>query len=214
MPLDRDRVAVRCRETWNAHIDLRFFEAQRAAEWAELEAELTPLLARPAFVPLPQKFRDRQPKDVLDFTAEQSNNWKDIAKRVPDPESECGITSRLELSDANLEKYRLPMPWGAYAPAEKRGLASTSIRPDDVTGPGYHWYKLGSVTIRPSTYVYFFWSWIIQFPVDAAADPKQPDQKYDVWARIKFDGPAFPHGKPNEKNAISIERVVLAKTES
>ena len=108
-----------------------------------------------------------------------------------------------------MEKYKLPMPWGAYDPARKRGLGSTSIKPEDVPGPGYHWYKLGTLPITPSAYVYFFWSWIIQFPVDAVVDPDHPDQKFEVWTRIKFNGPGFPHGKPGEENAISVERVVL-----
>ena len=30
-------------------------------------------------------------------------------------------------------------------------------------------------------------------------------------ARINSEGPGFPHGKPGEANAISVERVVLVK---
>jgi len=211
IPLDRAAIGERCRDTWNAQVELRNPEGQQAAERAKVEAELTPLLARPEYVPLPEKFRDLPPKVVFDFTAEQSSNWKDRAKRVPDAQAECGITNRLELSDEDMEKYKLPMPWGAYAPAEKRGLGSTSIKPEDVPGPGYHWFKLGPLRITPSSYVYFFWSWIIQFPVDAVVDAEQPDQEFEIWARIKFEGPGFPHGRPEEQNAISVERVVLVR---
>jgi len=211
IPLDREAIAKRCRDTWYAQIDLRIPESQRAAERAKADSELDPLLARPAYVPLPGEFRHLAPKDVCDFTAEQSSNWKDVAKRVPDPEAECGITNRLELSDEDIEKYKLPMPWGLYDPAQKKGLGSAGIKPDDVPGPGYHWYKLGTFQITPSSYVYFFWSWIIQFRVDAAVDPARPDRRFDVWARIKFEGPGFPHGKPDEPNAICVERVVLVK---
>ncbi len=211
IPLDREAVARRCRDTWDAQIDLRIPESQQAAERAKAGAELDPLLARPAYVPPPEKFRHLPLKDVFDFTAEQSSNWKDTAKRVPDPQAECGITNRLELSDKDMEKYKLPMPWGAYAPATKRGLGSARIKADDVPSAGYHWYKLGPVRITPSTYVYFFWSWIIQFPVDAALDPDRPDQKFEIWARIKFEGPGFPHGRPGQTNAISVERVVLVR---
>lgn len=214
IPLDRAAIADRCRATWNAQIDLRIPEGRRAAERANVAAELTPLLARPEYVPLPEKFRDLPARDVFDFTAEQSSNWKDVAKRVPDAQAECGITNRLELSKEDMERYKLPMPWGAYDPARKRGLGSTSIYPDDVPGPGYHWYKLGTLTITPSTYVYFFWSWIIQFPVDAVVDPDHPNQNFEVWARIKFNGPGFPHGKPDYENAISVERVVLVRQPS
>ncbi|MGO8747410.1 MAG: DUF4838 domain-containing protein [Thermoguttaceae bacterium] len=211
MPLDREAIASRCRETWYAQINLRFTETQRPVQRAEADAELTPLLARPSYVPLPERFRRLPPKDVFDFTAETSNNWQNQAKRVPDKDAESGITDRLELSDAEMQKYKLPMPCGAYDPARKRGLASASIKAEDVPGSGYHWYKLDKIPITPSSYVYFFWSWIIQFPIEAAVDPNHPDWKYEVWARIKFEGPGFPHGRPGQKNAICVERVVLVK---
>ena len=211
IPLDRDVIAARCRETWLAQIDLRIPPSQHAAELAKVDAELTPLLARPAVVRLPQRFRDLAPKDVFDFTAEQSSNWKDQAKRIPDAEAESGITNRLELSDQEMEKYKLPMGWGAYAPKGKKSLGSATIRPEQVPGPGYHWYKLPPVSVPPSTYVYFFWSWIIQFPIESAGDSAQPEEKFEVWANIKFEGPGFPHGKPEQNNAISVERVIVVK---
>ena len=213
IPLDRAAIAARCRQTWHAQIDLRYPESQRAAQRAEADAELTPLLARPAFVPLPEKFRSLKPSAIFDFTAEQSSNWQDQAKRVPDAEAECGITNRLELSKQDLEKYKLPMPWGLYDPARKRGLGSAVIKPEDVPGPGYRWYKLGRFEVTPSSYVWFFWSWIIQFPVEAVVDPKHPEQKFEIWARLKFEGPGFPHGKPNQTNAICVERVVLIRAD-
>jgi hypothetical protein len=211
IPLDRAAIARRCQETWYAQIDLRFPEPQRAAQRAEADAELTPLLARPAYVPLPEKFRGLPPKDLFDFTAEQSNNWQNQAKRVPDKEAECGITNRLELTGEDMQKYKLPMSWGAYDPAKKRGLGSAVIKPEDVPGPGYHWYKLTTLQVAPSSCVYFFWSWIIQFPVEGVVDPQRPGQSFDVWARIKFEGPGFPHGKAEQKNAICIERVLLVR---
>ena len=36
---------------------------------------------------------------------------------------------------------------------------------------------------------------------------------FEVWARIKFEGPRFPHAKPGDKDAIYIERVVLVNSE-
>ena len=209
IPLDRDAVARRCRATWNEQIDLRIPEDRRPAERLKFEAEVAPLVARPSFVPLPERFRHLPRTDVFDFTAEQSHNHRDQAKRVLDTEAGSGITNRLELSDEDLQRYRLPMPWGLYTPAEQRVVASRNIGPDDVPGPGYHWYKLGPAPVRTSSYVYFFWSWIVQFPVDSAAGREPPEREFDIWARVRFEGPAFPHGKQDDPNAISIERVVL-----
>jgi len=138
---------------------------------------------------------------------------------VPDRDAESGITSRLEL-DADLfrdpkedagRSYKLPMPWGLYNVREKDFTRKGTIRADDVPGPGYRWYKMGTFQVRPTDYLYFFWSWIIQVDIDSVADDARPNQEFDVWARVRFEGPGFPHGKAGERNAISVERVVLVK---
>ena len=113
-----------------------------------------------------------------------------------------------------MAKYKLPMPWGLYAPATKTFVAGSRIVPGDVPGPGYHWYRMGPHTIGPSYYLYFFWSWIIQVDIDSVIDPADPEQPFDIWARIKFEGPAFPQGREGERDAICVERVVLVKTEA
>ena len=41
---------------------------------------------------------------------------------------------------------------------------------------------------------------IVVATMDTGVDPDHPDQKFEVWARIKFDGPGFPHGKPGEES--------------
>ncbi len=212
MPLDRDAVAARCRDTWAAQIAFRIPKGQQEAALAEIDAELNPLLARPAIVRIPEKFRDLPPESVFDFTADTSRNWNDLARRVPDSEAESGLANRLELSDEDMKKYALPMPWGLYDVINKRSGGGAVIKPEDVSGDGYQWYKMGTFPVGPSYYVYFFWSWVIQVDVDSAHNPQHPEQTFDVWARIKFEGPGFPYGKAGAQNAISIERVVLIKS--
>jgi hypothetical protein len=209
MPLKREAIAARCRETWQAQIAFRFPVAEQAAQLAEMEAELKPLLSRPVDMPLPKKFSHLSPRNVVDLTAESSNNWNDDVKRIPDGDAECGVTNRLLVPEKELERYKLPMPWGVYDQATKRNIASATIKPADVAGPGYHWYKLGTTKLTPTAYAWFFWSWVIQFPVEP--DARQPERKFEVWARIKFEGPAFPHGKAKEPNAICVERLVQVK---
>ena len=220
MPLDHKAVGVRAKATWHEQIAFRIPKAQQPAERKKADAELDFLIARPAWVPLPAKFRGLPPDRVFDFTASDSRNWQEIVQRVPDPDAESGITNRLELDakalrpgDDSGRAYKLPMPWGIYNQAAKDFSPKDVIKPADVPGPGYHWHKLGTFPIRPTDYVYFFWSWIIQVDVDAVVDPKAPDRRFDVWARIKFTGPAFSYGKAGQPNAICVERVVLVAAE-
>jgi hypothetical protein len=212
-PLEREAIARRCRETWYAQIDFRIPKSQRPAQRAEADAELSGLLARVAYVPLPERFRAMPPKDVFDFTVDQSSFWSNQVKRIPDAEAECGTTNRLELTDEDMKKYKLPMLWGVYDPSKKQEVGSGTIESGDVPGPGYHWYKLVMNPVTPSNRVHFFWSWIVDFRVDAAIDPEHPKRKCEVWARIKFEGPGFPHTRANQKNAICVERVVVVRHE-
>jgi hypothetical protein len=211
VPLDRDAIAARYKDTWYTQIAFRIPASQQEAARAEADAELKPLLARPAFVRLPEKFRSLPASQVFDYTADVTRNWQDQAKRVPDPDAESGIANRLELSDDDMKKYALPMPWGLYDVINKRSGGGSVIKPEDVSGPGYHWYRMGTFPIRPSYYLYFFWSWVIQVDLENAVDPDHPEQPYEVWARVEFEGPGFPHGQAADKNAISVERVVLVK---
>jgi hypothetical protein len=211
-PVDRQAVAARYKDTWHDQALLRLPPEARAQEDGAADSEVVALTARPLWVPLPERFRGLPAGAVVDYTADMSRNWQDIVKVVRDSEAETGITNRLELSDEDMAKYNLPMQWGLYDEAGRKGWPGTPIRQEDVPGPGYHWYKMGTFTLGPSYYVYFFWSWIIQFDVGSAFDPANPEQQFEIWARIRFEGPAFPHGKADEQNAICVERLVLVQS--
>jgi hypothetical protein len=218
MPVNRDDSATRYRLTWLDQAQMRLPASAQERERQQAEAEVSRYTAF-GFVPLPEKFRAMPKSSVHDFTAISTRNWKDIVRVVKDPQAESGMTNRLEFptkvdTDSHaIEKYRLPMQWGLYDQLNKRTFSGKPIKPEDVPGPGYHWYKMGTYSVAPSYYMYFFWSWIIQLDVDAAQDALKPDAKFDIWASIKFEGPGFPHGSATDKNAICVERVVLVKTD-
>ncbi|HQK95130.1 MAG TPA: hypothetical protein PLD23_16635, partial [Armatimonadota bacterium] len=210
-PLDRAALAERIRGTWYVQAELRLPEASRAAARAAADAEVAAATARKTVVPIPEEFAGLPPGDVYQFTADATRNWADQVKVVPAPTEASGITNRLELSDDEMAKYALPMQWGYYDGATKQGASGDPITADEVPGPGYHWYMMGTFTPRPASYVYFFWSWIIQLDLGTLCDPDEPDAQYDVHARIAFEGPGFPHGKPGDRNAICVERIVLVR---
>ncbi|OIO97617.1 MAG: hypothetical protein AUJ92_03225 [Armatimonadetes bacterium CG2_30_59_28] len=215
-PPSRDLVAQRAMDTWITQAKLRMSEAQQAKEKAEAEKEMRRYTSLPSSVPLPEKFRDRPKGTVFDYTADMTRNWKDVVKIVKDPEAESGFTNKLDLTapeTTDSEKYALPMPWGLYGVQQKKFIGGNPIKAEGIPGPGYHWYKMGSFAVEPSYYAYFFWSWIIQVDIDNAFDAGKPDQEFEAWARIKFEGPRFPHAKPDQKDAIYVERLVLVEVE-
>ena len=214
-PLDREAVGARALATWCAEIDQRMPEPQRAHEKLVAEGEIKRFAMVPGTVKLPEKFRGLPRGTVYDYTAIMTRNWNDIVKVVNDPEAESGITNRLDLTTQDVpgpEKYVLPMPWGLYGTVDKKFVGGAPLKAEDIAGSGYHWYLMGTFPVEPGYYLYFFWSWIIQLDVDNVLDPARPDQKFEFWARVKFEGPRFPHAKPGDKDAICIERIVLVKT--
>jgi len=215
-PPSRDLMAQRAMNTWMAEANLRLPESQQEKEKQAAEREMRRYTSLPSSVPLPEKFRDLPKGTVHDYTADMTRNWNDVVQVIKDPGAESGITNKLDLTapeTTDQEKYVLPMPWGLYGVQQKKFIGGNAIKVEDFPGPGYHWYKMGSFAVEPSYYAYFFWSWIIQVDVDNVYDAGKPDQKFDVWARIKFEGPRFPHAKEGDKDAIYVERVVLVKAQ-
>jgi hypothetical protein len=214
-PPDREVTGQRAFDTWLAQAKLRLPDSAQETERQHAEAEMRRYAIVASSVALPEKFRALPKGAVYDYLATVTRNWADVVKAVKDPEAESGIANKLDLT-ANyvdhLEKYVLPMPWGLYGTVEKKSAGGHAIKAGDIPGPGYHWYKMGSFPIAPGYYAYFFWSWILQVEVDNAFDSAKPDQKFDVWARVKFTGPRFPHTRPGDNDAIYVERLVLVKS--
>ena len=215
-PADRNAAAQRALDTWLTQAKLRLPESAQETEKQHAEAEMRRYASVTNSVALPEKFRALPKGSVCDYIATMTRNWGDVVKVVTDPEAETGIANKLDLQDnsvASPEKYVVPMPWGLYGTVEKKFVGGSTIKAGDIPGPGYHWYKMGTFPIAPGDYVYFFWSWIIQVDVDNVFDPARPEQRFEIWARIKFTGPRFPHPNPGDKDAIYLERMVLVKTE-
>jgi hypothetical protein len=209
-PLDRAATVARLRQRWTEQIELRIIPDDRAAALEKQNAELDRLVASPVFVPLPAKFADVPAEKLFVYNPHDTRNYSTV-QVVEDKAAETGYATRFEVPDAEMEKYKLPMPWGIYNEVTKGTPLSGQIDTAQVPGPGYNWYQMGDVTLTGHEYFYFFWSWIIKNELHDTFDPADPSAKYEVWVDLKFTGPAFPHGKAEDKNAISVGRVVLVK---
>lgn len=219
MPLQRDEVMARYSKTWEEQIELRIPDPRRAAaERKVLTDEMSNLTrviyTRPAKSEEHSQFHPSLLKKATLFSPEDTRNYRALAKVVIDKDAPNGKATRLlmdDVTEADRGKYKLPMRWGIYDETMKETLLSNAIAAKDVSGSGYHWYKLGEIGLLPNTYLFLFWSWNIQIDLDAALDQENPDQVFEVWANLKFEGPMFPHGKNSEKDAISVAQVALVK---
>ena len=213
MPVVLQDVCERYEQTWHRETEIWLEGEAQEKMKADASLEARNALIRGRYHPLPELFSDYPVTSVFDMRPGTSRNWNNVARVVEDPDADTGYTNRLELSDEELERYQLPMPSGMYDRNAQSTRMGTSIRPEDVPGPGYNWYKLGTFTLSRSDYFFFFPSWIIQFDMGGVVDPDNPDQQYEIWSHIKFEGPGFPHGAADEQNAISVERLIVLKVQ-
>jgi len=207
--IDRELIAKRLLQTRNEQITMRYPPRAQEAKRTEYANRIRDLTAVPAQVPLPDQFKTIPSADLHVYDFRDANPA--YSEVFHDPEAPSKVVRRLIIPDSQTEKYKLPMPVGIYGQQEKKHLLDSVIKPEEVKGPGYHWYKIGSVAPTSSSYVFFTWSWYIQLYISDAANLRNPDQQYEVWANIKLDGPIFPYGNLHDKNAVLVDRVVLVK---
>jgi len=134
---------------------------------------------------------------------------------VNDTSAAFGIAAKLDLASTggDAPKYLVTptqgMLIGQYNAVEKVEAGSTTITRDAIK-PGYNFYKFGPRKFKPSEFVYLFWSWGIQVDLDSALN-NNPDQDYDVYVSVKFEGPSFPNGDPTQPDSISVDRVIIVQ---
>jgi hypothetical protein len=209
MPLNRALIARRLLQTRKEQIDLWYPPEAREAKLKPIEDQINNLATVPLQVPLPDRFKSIPSTDIFVYDFRDADPaYSDF---FHDPAAPSQIVKRILIPDSQAKKYKLPMPVGVYAKQQAKTLLTTEIKPEDVSGPGYHWYKIGTVAPTSSSYVFFTWSWHIQTYISDVANAHNPNQQYDVWANIKLDGPLFPYGDPKDKNAVLVDRVVLVK---
>ena len=210
LPLKRDVVGQRLLLTRNEQIDRWHLEKDRDKERKKLEDEIQSLTSVPLQVALPAQLAGVPIENIhsYDFRDADPSHGGAVTHDATAPSQ---YVSRLPIADALAEKFKLPTAWGVYSGRDKKTLLQSAFTPEGVPGPGYNWYKLGEVAPTPHCYVFFTWSWRLQFYISAVAQAKNPNQKYEVWANVKFEGPLFPHGKAGEENAVSVDRVILVK---
>ena len=168
------------------------------------------------YCPLPAQFRSIEPNRILDIPGHHVKPGRRRYQVVTDPDSAFGMAVSGEHND------EMPFCMGVYDQTAGRGLigrrlnerdVGVSLDGDSIIGPGYQLYKLGRTIVTPRCYVWLTKSWQVQQPLDMLHDPTRMDAKWDIYVSLKLTGPTYQHGKPDEKNAIYFDRLILVKVE-
>lgn len=195
---DKAAIAARYRDAWRDRIG-----PGALGEIFKVDADCDKLTQTATYIPAPTGIPGVAPQDiVLDQHAAAALE----AEVIKDREAPSGYCLKWVVSEMDNSKYQMPMPFGIYS---KKGQIEASIPMSDIPGPGYNWYKVGSSKLYPDSYVWATWPWVRQIQVGGLLDPANPDQIFDVWVSLKFEGPKF--GVGNKPNAVYIERTALVK---
>jgi len=225
LPLNREDIATRLRDTvesqWRLRVDLdsispyqkRKYLARRARFLGKIDKYLkrSPIAINP-----PAKFVRLPWEDYTAYAADACGVYEKTTEVVEDRHTQNGITCRTEMTEKTLAGLDgNALRWDMHDHAKKATGKEATIKElklaQIVPGTGYHWYKLGTYCIGENS---FLWMYGVGIAVELgdARDPLDPTGEYDIWARVRFDGPAFRGGEARAgKSAISIEWVVAVK---
>ena len=156
--------------------------------------------------PLPEPFQSLPPDRVVDLTAPLFGRG-DWAPLTPDPEAALGLALRREATD------EMPLTVGVYHNTLGTYGFQRQIQPKEVPARGYHLYKGGRCALSEWPTLFITHSWRIGAMFHVLYDPADPDRQWDFHISAKFTGPAYPHGKPDEPNALWIDRIVLVRAD-
>ena len=217
-PFRPEKIAAELRAAWKRRVPL--FWGNRKKILGELETALKQYNRdyTEKELAMPARFKHVPPDKCFDFSMENSSRFRNFAVLVNDPESEVGYAAAMITEEEKnpyrsnwLGDYRLPQPFGIRSRGLDTYFLQTKIKKEQVKKAGYNWYKLGVVKLSADAFLYCFGTWMVQQPIGIAYDPKNPDAKFEIWISMKFTGPAYPHGREGDKNAIYIDRVFLIR---
>ena len=222
--LKRETVAARVKETlgteWQRRVDLPsmmpYFQKRLAEGKKKFLARIDAYLQRsPLVINPPAKFAHLIWRDYTAFAADAFATYghPDKAKMVEDKRTQNGIAVRAEMTDKLLAALKgNALRWAMHDHGKDNKNAPTSGLKigDIVPGNGYHWYKLGTYALNTSS---FLWLYGVNAAValSEARDPLLPSGRFEIWARVRFDGPAFRNGANGDPNVIALEWVVAVK---
>jgi hypothetical protein len=214
LPLKPAVIGQRALQTWIEQIQLRLPADIQAKEIENAQLEIKRYLELPQEFPLPQRFNVYSREQVIDLPVaamafKNDGGMKSVVVDAPD--APTGKAEFLNFDEeGNKSSYEMPMRWGFYNSTTRKDTKLPPLKKEDIVGPGYHWYKMGTIEDLDAFFAYFTWSWNIQCTDNYDIITRTGrNGRHDVWANIKFEGPMHGFTTPGQKNSVYVERVIL-----
>ena len=153
--------------------------------------------------PVPEWIRGRGYYDFPAQTFWSLNDWS-LARLVEDRETPVGWAMRSEADKGDL--FKLPFAAGVYDKAAKKSCARRDI--SEVKGDGYHWYRIGRLTMPENRTIWFTRAWNTLLDTRSWLDVDLTGRDLEMWVSVKFTGPMFRPCKGG-RSFIWIDRVMF-----
>ncbi len=212
-PFDKEKAAVRVRKTESEFADFYLIPSKRdVAKNTSHEVIAIAQNFRQSW-PLPDFAAGLSKDHVFELTPQAMGWFFPEISPVKDDDSSTG--SVLKYRPANADPAAdIVFPAGIWHSWEYNGIHVqdlTSVKRADVKNSGYNWYKIASGwKIKRGDKLYLL-SWGVQAMVDHVMPKVDVGGSWDICVNVKFEGPAYPNGKPDQPNAVYLERIVLTR---
>ena len=176
---------------------------------AYLRGQMTPvieeafLVANVEFKPLPA------PLDVIPVNRVHKAPplGKDVIKMA---DAAYGVANYDPKGEAEL-----PFTFGLYDQINKKHLlGNKSIAQQDIIIDKFHLYKLGTSSISPQTLVWMSKTWVPNVQVGQCAEAGNPFKQFDIYASLKFEGPAYDAKSKATKNQVFCDGIILIEAKA
>jgi hypothetical protein len=153
--------------------------------------------------PLPAPLDQIPASRIRQFTP-QTARLHGRGRIVADPDAAAGIAAELDTDG------KVPANLGFYDETTKRQQHAWVGKNAPIGAGKYQLVPIGRTALNEQCYVWFDWTWLIQFAdICHLYDPAHPDKQWEIFASVKYDGPGY--GGAGEKNRIRVDRVIAVK---
>lgn len=222
LPLDKNKISARLKDTIETQYKLRFnfnlmdklWQKKAVDKKAQMLRKIDQYLKRgPVSIKPPAKFAALSKDDYSAFGADVFGYYTGAALK-DDKQTQSGIAAWKKFDKVAFARLKgNALGWSVLThgrPAVHSKAAMKFLKFAEISGPGYHWYKLGTYTISEGDYLWIYGS-NLAVDLEAVRDPLNPSGKYDIWACVKFEGPAFKTSGKAKENAVSVEWIAAVK---
>lgn len=195
----REGLINRYRETFIATVRENIdpeFTGEDVLKW---QAAVTAIKPVPA--PLGQVPAER----IRQFTPETAR-LHNRGRIVPDPDAAAGIAAELDTDG------RVPADLGFYDVLTKRQQHVYPGKETPLVPGSYQLIPIGRTKLNEQCYIWFDWTWLIQFQdIAQLYDPANPDKQWEIYASVKYEGKGY--GGEGDQNRLRVDRVILVAVE-